>query len=491
MAWLRPNPYRWAVAGKSILDLAMVSLWIQGEPLTDGLWAVAGLTSLYVLAPEWFIRHSKSFTPWAILQAGGAFAIFLMSYYALPNPDSTFLPTEWGLLALMFALLAISKAAVWRESVHMLTIYAIATLSFLSLGLTILLDADWLPLAFALQSLGVVWIAHKTGLSSLNTVLKLALIVFTISVMGQILLFTNVIIFSFFQTGPEFFAWQIPGNPLLQLGIPLLAYLIASHLAIRSNVIIPFLAKYMALIATGLGAATIYYLVRGAFVDDGMPIFQEPASFWARGCITLVFIIAAELTRILAPRVQTFPLATASSALLHIALFRIVYFDILTLNPFFHDTQNVGSLPLLNAVTMVYGAGLFASLRMVRTHSFYKILSGILLLTLVSLTIRQLFHGEHLDYIDSNMSHTEFYSYSIMWLVTGLGLLTYGVMRNNKSCRIAALGFLLLTIGKVFIFDASVLEGLMRVFSFLGLGVSLIGLSMVYTRFMNTKTDTE
>ena len=37
---------------------------------------------------------------------------------------------------------------------------------------------------------------------------------------------------------------------------------------------------------------------------------------------------------------------------------------------------------------------------------------------------------------------------------------------------------------KVFLYDASALEGLFRVFSFLGLGLSLIGLSWFYTRFV-------
>jgi uncharacterized membrane protein len=69
-------------------------------------------------------------------------------------------------------------------------------------------------------------------------------------------------------------------------------------------------------------------------------------------------------------------------------------------------------------------------------------------------------------------------------MITGLGLLAYGIKRADKNLRLAALVFLTLTIVKVFLIDASELEGLYRIFSFLGLGVSLIGLSMFYTRFM-------
>ena len=50
--------------------------------------------------------------------------------------------------------------------------------------------------------------------------------------------------------------------------------------------------------------------------------------------------------------------------------------------------------------------------------------------------------------------------------------------------RIASLGILLLTVGKVFLYDASELTGLWRVFSFFGLGLSLLGLSWFYSRFV-------
>ncbi|GAG99409.1 unnamed protein product [marine sediment metagenome] len=52
--------------------------------------------------------------------------------------------------------------------------------------------------------------------------------------------------------------------------------------------------------------------------------------------------------------------------------------------------------------------------------------------------------------------------------------------------RYASLGVILLTAGKVFLYDASELAGLYRVFSFFGLGLCLIGLSWFYTKFVFT-----
>jgi uncharacterized membrane protein len=50
--------------------------------------------------------------------------------------------------------------------------------------------------------------------------------------------------------------------------------------------------------------------------------------------------------------------------------------------------------------------------------------------------------------------------------------------------RYASLAILLLTVTKVFLLDAGNLTGLLRVFSFLGLGLSLLGISYFYGRFV-------
>ena len=84
-----------------------------------------------------------------------------------------------------------------------------------------------------------------------------------------------------------------------------------------------------------------------------------------------------------------------------------------------------------------------------------------------------------------SVGNVEMYLYSLAWLITGLGLLTYGIKDQDKSARIAAMIFITLTIGKVFLIDSSNLTGIFKVFSFLGLGVSLIGLSTFYTRYMS------
>jgi uncharacterized membrane protein len=74
-------------------------------------------------------------------------------------------------------------------------------------------------------------------------------------------------------------------------------------------------------------------------------------------------------------------------------------------------------------------------------------------------------------------------SLSIFWSVYALGGLSAGIWRRNRPVRLFAMGLLYLAIGKVFIFDLSFLEPPYRIVSFFGLGVVLLVVSLLYTRF--------
>ncbi|MBM3887886.1 MAG: DUF2339 domain-containing protein [Verrucomicrobia bacterium] len=76
---------------------------------------------------------------------------------------------------------------------------------------------------------------------------------------------------------------------------------------------------------------------------------------------------------------------------------------------------------------------------------------------------------------------------SVAWGVYALALLIIGLWRRTKPLRFISLGFMVLTIGKVFLYDLSSLTGLHRVLSFLGLAVALVAVSVLYQRFVFRK----
>lgn len=81
--------------------------------------------------------------------------------------------------------------------------------------------------------------------------------------------------------------------------------------------------------------------------------------------------------------------------------------------------------------------------------------------------------------VDSN---TELYTYSVVWLLLAVIYQAVGLWRGIRTLHIGSLLLLLLTVGKVFLVDASELEGLYRVLSFLGLGIALIGIGFFYNK---------
>jgi uncharacterized membrane protein len=73
---------------------------------------------------------------------------------------------------------------------------------------------------------------------------------------------------------------------------------------------------------------------------------------------------------------------------------------------------------------------------------------------------------------------------SLAWAAYALVLLAIGMSRSSVALRWISLGFLVLTIGKVFLYDLGELTDLYRVASLVGLALSLLAVSLAYQRFV-------
>jgi uncharacterized membrane protein len=143
--------------------------------------------------------------------------------------------------------------------------------------------------------------------------------------------------------------------------------------------------------------------------------------------------------------------------------------------PVFHWLTYVWLLPALS----VLGSGWLLGGKLGQPVA----LTGLLLLFLwINLELFNLFsHGPVLDF-DRNA--TRELVTSLVWALHAVALLVLGVRRVAVGLRWASLAFLLVTIGKVFLFDLGHLDGLMRVGSLIGLALSLLVVSLVYQRFV-------
>jgi uncharacterized membrane protein len=184
----------------------------------------------------------------------------------------------------------------------------------------------------------------------------------------------------------------------------------------------------------------------------------------------------------------------AGVSLTGLAAARLVWFDLLLHNPAFAD-QNVGAMPVANLLAPAYILSAFWLYR-ARRGADSAARSGLwLVIALASLTagvmlmVRQLFHGAILT--APQLLESESYGYSLAGLLLSIVLLLSGVRLPDKALRLAGLILLTATIFKVFVFDARVLEGVLRILSFLGLGVALIGIGKLYGTVLRAEAKPE
>jgi uncharacterized membrane protein len=78
-------------------------------------------------------------------------------------------------------------------------------------------------------------------------------------------------------------------------------------------------------------------------------------------------------------------------------------------------------------------------------------------------------------------------TYTIGWLIFGMVLLGIGIYLVNRPARVAAVSLIAVTTFKCFLYDLASLEGLHRVASFVGLGISLALVSLALQKYVLSK----
>ena len=100
-----------------------------------------------------------------------------------------------------------------------------------------------------------------------------------------------------------------------------------------------------------------------------------------------------------------------------------------------------------------------------------------ILFALMTLLIRWVFHGGAMN-VSTPGGGLETWTFSALWAVFGLAVLSLGAARRDVALRWAGLAVLLFTAAKVMLFDLARLEGVIRAASFLAVGaLFLAGLS--------------
>jgi uncharacterized membrane protein len=185
----------------------------------------------------------------------------------------------------------------------------------------------------------------------------------------------------------------------------------------------------------------------------------------------------------------------AAIALFGLAAAHLVMLPLLATNPVLMppvgESRDVGDWPIVNTLLLLYAvpagfaAACFAEWRRQGAVDLART-AGVLALGLVlvwlTLEVRHAFHGRELWRGDAGPA--EWYAYSAAWLGFGGLLLSLGIWRRSTALRYASLTLVVIATAKIFLFDLAAIAGLYRVLSFLGLGLSLVGIGFFYRLYV-------
>lgn len=459
LAWrdARHLPGALAALGLSLVLLAAALV----APDHGATFIAAPVLALLLAAPGLILLDRAR--SWAVIALGGIAGPVLLTNLLEPSRLADW---QWALLELAAAALAFTVS--WRRRTVIdsrdpgLIGGALAAAILFATAVGQLVAIDWIGAVFAIATLGLGLWARYTADRALLTLPALGIAAILFAAIEPILDYALLIAQALAGEGVT-----APLLPPLAAAVRALLPLIAT-IALLAPDSRQFGRLRNAALAIGIAAALLflYHLAKLPLAIASDARF-ESLGFIERAAITHALFAAAVLLRTRLPAIAL--------VLFGLALGRVIWFDLLVLNPLF-VAQQVTIFPLALHVAL---AGFWLYRFLPQPIATRAGIAAALLTTLAA--VRQTAHG---GIITGPIGTGENYGYSIALLLLALAGLTLGIRSGSRDLRLAGLGLLTFVTVKVFLIDAAALDGLLRILSFLGLGVALIGIGWVYRRFL-------
>lgn len=455
-------------------------------PTAFALFALAGALAI-AAAGTWRILNGKSLN--MLLTSLYAAPALLTPLAALTIAWLRFTDasasTLYASMACVLALAFTMGAQMFRNSVRdgepaawnfSLGLYASAALAALALAMTMALEGGTLTVAFALAALGAAYVSVRFDIP----LLRWCVAGFGLLVALRYLWDPRIGVMP--GTTP-LFNWLLFGY-----GVPALAFGYAARLMrlARGEDQPVQIAQALSILFSAL---LVFFQIRH-FANNGDALARTSSLVESGLMAAAAFGFAIVLLRLdLQRHSSIFRIASyifAIGSVLH-AAFALGALH----NPFFSGRAVEGGA-VFNALMLAYlipgGLALLAGrmadgLRPRWYVMMMRIAAVALVFTYCCLQLRRAFQGPRIGLL-RGFGDGEWYAYSALMLVFGIALLAYGLWRRSIEVRLASALFIVAAVLKVFLFDLQGLEGILRALSFIGLGAVLIGIGLVYQKFV-------
>ncbi len=456
-------------------------------------YAIFGAASAaaVAIAGGWRIAMARALPfPTLAIYAGAAaltpLAILSIAFVRLTDRSPSILFAVLGaLLALGFALAAAmfrNREAQGDDAADMPNarfgagVFASASIGALSLAFVFFLSGATLTVALALAAFGAAFVSVQLRISALRWCVAALGVLVAARLALEPRLLTDA--------GP----WPILNWLLFAYGIPALAFGAAAWIMRRAaGEDTPVrVAQSLCIL---LSAFLVFFEIRH-FINDGDAFARRTGlieqGLFAVGALTFAIV----LTRLDAQRSSiVFRIASLVAGALSFAAIAVgLGFAGNPLFPF----SGVEGGRFINALLIGYALPAVLALILAHVSSgvrpyWYSLMAKACSIALafgyVTLQTRRLFHEAKIGFL-VRTTDAEWYAYSAVWLALGIALLAWGVVRGSKEARIGSAIFVSASVLKVFLFDLAGLEGVLRALSFIGLGVALIAIGLVYQKLV-------
>ena len=429
---------------------------------------------------------------------------------------------------------AISAAAAWRALRAGVLPVALGLGAVLAAPLlAVLIDLTWAPVpvlgayAWALHVMGLAGLMvllatrfaardgadhRRAAHATLSALSLIALTLFTLSALTALTLALAVLVVVAAALDRQF---RLPEMGLfIQIGLAVLSYRLLIDpgidwaleaalwqvLAVFVGAIAAVVAAWVLMaglerrmtkaalesVALGMAAVLVNVLLTRWLLPNGMGHRPTPQAASLNALPWLVVMLTQLYRAGAGPELRRLRLILAGVAAALAAVGLLV--AVVPLNPLSEwDATRPGALVvgpwLLDTLALAYllpGALLLAAgLRMQRLPQYVgpvlTVIGAGLVALYVGLEIRRFWRGDLLGI--AGTSQSELYSYTLVLMLLGAGLLYQAIARRSALLRRIAMAVIAVTVAKVFLIDAAGLTGLVRVVSFAGLGLSLAGLA--------------
>ena len=478
------------VAGALVLALGPLGLaWADAGSSRGNIGITAGLVALFGIAGHVRARQAEdSATYWAII----GLAAPVLCWFAAYLSHSTDADRIWSGLSLLTALPAAWTAWEWHANKRKSAVQPWATGTaalMLWMAAILLFDEDWSASYTAAVALTVAAWAKVTGGRAERRLSWIPL--------GAAMILTSALSYQFIDaigaslSGVGAFFDRLPSvaESVRTTLIPatlIAAIAVGAYFATRRR------TRQLALVVGGAGMAAFLWLVAKQVANIVSPSDFIRLGFAERAVFTQILFALGWLALGQARARPAWPsLRTVGWVLFGAALFRVLWFDLLVHNPVM-DAQVVGPVPVANLLTghlALVSLWLWLLARDVPPRlslSAQGLSLGAMIVTVLA-TIRQAVQGTLVSGADVDTGENYLYSAGLMLLA--ICWLVLGMKRENKLLRVAGLSLLTVVTLKVFLVDAAALTGLLRILSFLGLGIALIAIGWAYGRVMGLRQD--